>query len=56
MYWSLLSLYSLRGRAAFNPKLAAILDKYYAKFHNKTDEPAPPPSTPAPSKAGPSNA
>ena len=49
----------IKNKAAFNPKVAAILDKYYAKFHDHSDDKlAPPPSTPArtPSGAGPSSA
>ena len=48
----------MKNKAAFNPKVAAILDKYFAKFHDKPgDQPVPttPTATAAPSAAGPSN-
>ena len=39
----------IKNKAAFNPKVAAILDKYFAKFHDTDDEPVP--VTPAPAAA-----
>ena len=51
----------IKNKAAFKPKVAAILDRYFAKFRDKNDVPPllTPPSTPAPAPSagpGPSNA
>eukprot|EP00966_Prymnesium_polylepis_P184082 4266456-Prymnesium_polylepis.1 len=40
----------MKNKATFNPKVAAILDKYFAKFRDKAGD-KPVPATPAPAAA-----
>ena len=40
----------IKNKAAFNPKVATILDKYFAKFHDTPGD-KPVPTSPAPAEA-----